>query len=109
MDHQCVYRSTMVATRPAPGQSVREVYCYAVPSSTEWNGNLAASAMVSNVFVDISDHKERKYQAFEAYKTEVRSYPHPRSVQYLEQCDVVQGLKVGLAAAEQFVLVRKIT
>lgn len=108
LDHQCVYRSTMVATRPVYGQSVREVYCYAVPSSTEWNGNLPVSTMMSNVFVDISDYREKKYNAFEEYKTEVRDYPHPRSIQYLEQCDTVRGLKVGLASAEEFLLVRKL-
>ena len=34
-DHQKVYESTLVAVRPVPGQIVKEVYCYNVPSSTE--------------------------------------------------------------------------
>ena len=53
LDHQMVYRSTLVAVRPVPGQTVRELYCYRVPSSTEWNPQLAHTAFLPNVMVDI--------------------------------------------------------
>ena len=34
LDHQNVYKSTLVAVRPVMGQVVKELYCYRVPSST---------------------------------------------------------------------------
>lgn len=107
-DHQEVYKSTLVAVRPVRGQVVKELYCYRVPSSTEWTPNKADTMFMPNYFVDIEKYAERKYEAFACYSTELREYPHPRSVQYLRETDKAAGLRVGLLAAEEFVLMRKI-
>lgn len=106
-DHQNVYKSTLVAVRPILGQVVRELYCYRVPSSTEWTPNKADTMFMPNVFVNITDVASVKYKAFSMYSTELRDYPHPRSVQYLQESDKAAGLKVGMLAAEEFVLLRK--
>lgn len=108
MDHQCVYKSTLVAVRPVMGQVVKELYCYRVPSSTEWTPNKADTMFMPNVFVDIEKESEIKYEAFSKYTTELREYPHPRSIRYLRESDKTVGLRVGLFCAEEFVLLRKI-
>lgn len=107
-DHQEVYKSTLVAARPVMGQVVKELYCYRVPSSTEWTPNKADTMFMPNYFVDIEKFAEIKYKAFACYSTELREYPHPRSVQYLRETDKAAGLSVGLLAAEEFVLLRKL-
>lgn len=107
-DHQNVYKSTLVAVRPVMGQVVKELYCYRVPSSTEWTPNKADTMFMPNYFVDIEQYADQKYKAFSCYSTELREYPHPRSVQYLRENDKVVGLRVGLLAAEEFVLLRKL-
>ncbi len=107
-DHQEVYKSTLVAVRPVMGQVVKELYCYRVPSSTEWTPNKADTMFMSNYFVDIEKFAEQKYKAFACYATELRDYPHPRSVQYLRENDKVVGLRVGMLAAEEFVMLRKL-
>ena len=61
-----------------------------------------------NVFVDTEKFAEQKYKAFSFYSTELRDYPHPRSVQYLRETDKAAGLRVGLLVAEEFVLLRKL-
>ena len=108
MDHQNVYKSTLVAVRPVLGQVVKELYCYRVPSSTEWTPNKEDTMFMPNYFVDIEKYAEQKYKAFACYATELREYPHPRSVQYLRETDKTAGLRVGLIAAEEFVMLRKI-
>lgn len=107
-DHQNVYKSTLVAVRPVMGQVVKELYCYRVPSSTEWTPNKADTMFMPNYFVDIEQYAEQKYKAFACYSTELRDYPHPRSVQHLREIDKAAGLRVGLLAAEEFVLLRKL-
>lgn len=107
-DHQNVYKSTLVAVRPVMGQLVKRLYCYQVPSSTEWTPCKPDTMFVPNVFIDISEFAEQKYEAFTKYTTELRDYPHPRSVQYLRETDIANGLKVGLNCAEQFMLLREI-
>ena len=107
-DHQEVYKSTLVAVRPVMGQVVKELYCYRVPSSTEWTPNKADTMFMPNYFVNIEKSAEQKYKAFACYSTELREYPHPRSVQYLREADKAVGIRIGLLVAEEFVLLRKL-
>ena len=109
-DHQCVFESTLVACRPVSGQCIKKLFLYSVPSSTEWNVQTSSTAFLPNWFEDISgEFAEKKYRALECYKTELREYPHPRSVQYLKIADIAEGNRVGLLAAESFILLRNIT
>jgi LmbE family N-acetylglucosaminyl deacetylase len=108
LDHQCVYRSTLVAVRPLPGQSVKELYCYRVPSSTEWSPQNSSTTFMPNVYSDISNYFMKKYDAIMQYQTEIKDYPHPRSIECVEKLDFCTGLKCGLASAEEFMLLRKI-
>lgn len=103
-DHQCVYESTLVACRPVPGQKIKELYSFSVPSSTEWSPQNSKTVFVPNVYVDIEGvFSEKKYIAMAAYKTELRDYPHPRSVETLRILDQAAGLQVGLKCAESFI------
>lgn len=108
LDHQMVYRSTLVAVRPVPGQCVRALYTYYVPSSTEWSPQLPHTVFMPNTMVDITGFEEKKEQALLAYQTEVRTYPHPRSPQYVRESDRSRGLQWGLGNSEAFCLLRQI-
>ena len=108
-DHRRVCESTLVACRPVPEQCVKRLFLYSVPSSTEWNAQTAANAFLPNWYEDISGlYAEKKYKAMECYQTELREYPHPRSIQYLKTADTAEGNKVGLLTAESFILLRSI-
>lgn len=61
-----------------------------------------------NVFSDISATLEVKLQAMQAYETEVRAYPHPRSLEALRHMAYRNGTIVGLPAAEMFQLVLEV-
>lgn len=108
LDHRRVYESTLVACRPTMTQSVKEIYCYRVPSSTEWSPQISTSIFMPNIIVDISDVLEHKYKAISAYETEVREYPHPRSVEHVRKLDTVSGLKCGKGPSEELMLLRKL-
>jgi LmbE family N-acetylglucosaminyl deacetylase len=61
-----------------------------------------------NMVVNIADFAEQKYAALAEYKTELREYPHPRSIEHVRKQDEAEGLKAGLLSAESFMLVRKV-
>ena len=105
-DHREVFKSTMVATRPVFGQVVKKVYCYNVPSSTEWAPQIPQCVYNPTNFVDIAQFSDVKKMAIEAYKTEMREYPHPRSVEYVSIADKYMGLSCGLNSAEGFIVIR---
>jgi N-acetylglucosamine malate deacetylase 1 len=110
-DHRIVARATMVATRPVAGSSVRRVCSFEVPSSTDWAPPQPGSVFAPNLYVDISETLETKLLAMKAYAdthhTEVRPYPHPRSLKALTAYAQRHGVAAGLIAAEPFVLLRE--
>jgi LmbE family N-acetylglucosaminyl deacetylase len=108
IDHVITCRATLTATRPTVGCSVRDLYVYEVPSSTEWGFEQFAPAFRPNVFVDIDLTLEKKIQAMQLYDTEARPFPHPRSPEALRALAHWRGAQVGLRAAEAFELVRRI-
>lgn len=108
-DHRLVFESTLVATRPLPGSSVRRLLCYEIGPTVGFGTPGSAVAFNPNVFVDIAPFLEKKLQAMRCYRTELREYPHPRSLQGIELFARERGLRVGLAAAECFELIRELS
>jgi LmbE family N-acetylglucosaminyl deacetylase len=108
VDHRIVHEAVVVACRPQPGHCVRELLFFEVPSSTEWRPRESASAFSPNWFVDVSATLETKLEALNAYATELRDFPHPRSVTAVRALAQWRGSTVGLMAAEAFLLGRKL-
>ena len=110
-DHRLVARATMVATRPVPGTSVRRVCSFEIPSSTDWAPPIPGSVFMPNLFVDISETLETKLTAMKAYAqtyvSELRPFPHPRSLEALRAYAQRSGATSGLFAAEPFMVLRE--
>ncbi len=103
VDHQIAYRAVITATRPLKGETVKEICSFEIPSSTEWRYPLNFSP---DIFFDISTTIDIKIRALEKYKTELRKYPHPRSLEGVKLIAKNWGIKVGLEYAEAFKVVR---
>ncbi len=108
IDHRIVYTATMTACRPAPGNTVRCIYAFETPSRTEWLGPNPETTFLPQRFVAIADFMELKRQALEAYATEIRDFPHARSLDAIVALATWRGASVGLDAAEAFEIVRQI-
>jgi len=103
IDHQITYKAVITATRPLPDETVREIYSFEVPSSTEWNCPLSFSP---EVFFDITETVDLKTKALSVYKSELRRFPHPRSLKGVEINAEVWGMKTGVKYAEAFKAIR---
>jgi N-acetylglucosamine malate deacetylase 1 len=108
VDHRVVHEAVVVACRPQPGHCVRELLFFEVPSSTEWRPPDVAAPFAPSWFVDISGTLGRKLDALNAYATELRAFPHPRSPEAVRALAQWRGASAGFAAAEAFVLGRKL-
>ena len=107
LDHQLVYKSTMVAARPSNGRAP-DVLLYETPSATEWQGYDRNNAFIPNVFIDITATLERKLAALHCYDLELRTFPHPRSEEGIRAYASYRGLAAGLSAAESYCLTRAV-
>jgi LmbE family N-acetylglucosaminyl deacetylase len=109
IDHRRLHEAVVTACRPIPGQTVERLLSFEVASSTEWQPPGSAQVFHPNWFVDISTQWERKCLALEAYASEMRPWPHARSIESLEHLARWRGAQVGVNAAEAFYLLRQIT
>lgn len=109
IDHRIVFDAVITAARPIERTFVKEIYCFETPSSTEWNFGRSDAAFNPNVFVDIGETLGRKMEAIKCYRSEIRDFPHPRSVYALETIAARWGAVVNRNYAEAFELIRKIT
>lgn len=105
IDHQVIHRAVVTACRPLPGQSVRTLLFFEIPSSTEWQ---TPTAFLPNWFVPIDETLNRKVEALESYGSELREFPHPRSISAVKALAAWRGASIGVNAAEAFVLGRLI-
>ena len=90
IDHTVVYRAVMTATRPLPDTNIKWVFAYETLSSTEWNYN-EKDKFLPNYFVNIEDHLEEKLSAMRHYESELREFPHPRSIEAMRHNAMVWG------------------
>ena len=105
IDHQITYKAVLTATRPMTNETVKEIYSFEILSSTEWNYPLTFSP---SVFFDISETIEIKQKAMNEYKSELREYPHPRSLEGIKMNAANWGMRMGVKFAEIFMCIRQI-
>ena len=84
VDHRRLHEAVVTACRPTPGHVVRQLLSFEVASSTEWQPPGSSPAFQPNWFVNISDQWVRKREALAAYSSEMRDWPHPRSLEDVE-------------------------
>jgi LmbE family N-acetylglucosaminyl deacetylase len=107
-DHRLVFEAAMVVTRPKPALGIKKVLCYEVLSETEWAAPSVENTFIPNVYVDISETVETKLKAMSEYKSELKEFPHPRSLKAISALAKVRGAAAGVDAAEAFMLVREV-
>jgi LmbE family N-acetylglucosaminyl deacetylase len=103
--HRITYQAVLTACRPLSGCSVKILYGFEIPSSTEWAFPHYANAFSPNVFVQVGDTIEAKIKAMHCYKSERREYPHPRSHEALRSIATKWGSVANLDRAEAFELI----
>jgi len=102
LDHRITFQACLTACRPLENETVKEIYSFEVPSSTEWGTH----TFTPNVFVDISETFDKKIEALKCYESELRPYPHPRSLEAIKTLAMYRGYQSGLQLTEAFKLIR---
>jgi LmbE family N-acetylglucosaminyl deacetylase len=106
IDHRIAHQAVLTACRPLPGASVRSIYAFETPSSTEWAG--PSAAFRPNRHVAIGEVWAAKAAALEAYAGEIRPYPHARSIEGIKALAQWRGVAAGVPMAEAFEIVRQV-
>lgn len=103
-DHKILFEAVSVATRPTE-TFIEAIYAFDTASSTEWG---YPRAFIPDTWVDISSTIDIKLAAMAKYKTELKDYPHPRSLKALKYKSLSAGSQCLMCAAESFMTIRRI-
>ena len=99
-DHQLVFDSTLVVTRPH-SSSVKQLLSYECPGPVK-------QPFQPTVYQNVEKEFSYKLEAFKMYKSEVMKFPHPRSIEAIENLAIQRGVECSLKKAEAFQLIRSI-
>lgn len=106
IDHQYTSRAVLTAARPQTKNSVDEILFFEINSSTDYQINSNGLQFMPNYFVDISKTVKLKKKALEIYKSEMKKYPHSRSVKAILNKNISIGNSIGLGSCEAFQIAR---
>ena len=109
IDHRITFQAVMTACRPQPDDTVKSIFSFEIPSSTEWQAFNNQPPFIPNFFMEINeDNLNAKQKAMECYEYEKRYFPHPRSIEALKIQAQKRGIEIGKNLAEAYMLIRSI-
>jgi len=104
-DHQVVFEAALVALRPK-SEFIEEIYSFYTVSATEWGYPRLFSP---DTWVGFNyEIMRQKLDAFAAYETEICMYPHPRSLEAVENLAKMTGNQCCMEYAEAFETIRRV-
>lgn len=106
IDHRITNEAVLTACRPDGKCKVKRIYSFETPSSSEWAFNYA-EPFTPNVFFDVTKTFDSKIEGLKQYISEIRDYPHPRSVEGVKSLEKLRGTNARFEMAEGFVLLRE--
>jgi LmbE family N-acetylglucosaminyl deacetylase len=107
-DHKAVFNAGLVASRPVKYHHVKRIYSYETLSETEWFAPVSEDAFIPTMFVNITDFFEAKLEAMKCFKSQLKEFPHSRSLKTIESLATFRGSTVGFSYAEAFTTIRTI-
>ncbi|OFY51428.1 MAG: GlcNAc-PI de-N-acetylase [Bacteroidetes bacterium GWF2_41_31] len=106
-DHEAVFNAALVAARPINNCSVKKIYAYETLSETEWAAPFGDDNFIPNRFVNITKEFKLKLEAMECFKSQLKPFPNPRSLEAIEALAKYRGATVGFERAEAFMVIRE--
>lgn len=103
-DHKRLFEAANIATRPTR-EYIEAIYAFDTASSTEWG---YPRKFVPDTWIDISKQLDTKLKALACYKSEMREFPHPRSLEAIRVKAIAWGVQVCSSACEVFMTVRRV-
>lgn len=107
-DHFETAQAAMVALRPIVNPWLKIIYQYETLSESEWNIPSVDNTFIPTAWNDISEYYTQKVKAMHCYNSQLREFPHPRSLEAMQALAKLRGSTIGCQAAEAFSIIRQL-
>ena len=108
IDHRILANAVLTAFRPQPYESCKEIRFFEVASATDFGHHSVTGKFLPNLFISIEEEWPYKLKALDAYKSEIRDFPHSRSKEGIKNLAEYRGKQIGIPMAEAFEVIRKL-
>jgi LmbE family N-acetylglucosaminyl deacetylase len=108
VDHRIVAEATLTAFRPQAKEIWEKILAFEIPSSTDFAYFKKNKTFQPNYFLDIKKYWNKKKNALQAYKTEMKKFPNSRSLKGIEILSKFRGMQNGLQQAEAYEILKSI-
>lgn len=105
-DHRIAFDAVAACTKPFRFPFLREILMMEVMSETDAALNLPETTFSPNVFVDVTEHFEKKLGIMGIFESELLPYPLTRNIEALKAQARSRGYPVNVEYAEAFMLLR---
>lgn len=107
-DHKYVFDAAAACTKWFRYPFIKRVLAYETVSETEFGINPMIGAFKPNVFINIAEHVNDKWEIMKIFETEIGVFPFPRSRESIEALSRHRGSASGFNAAEAFMLLKEV-
>jgi LmbE family N-acetylglucosaminyl deacetylase len=107
-DHKVIFDVVAACTKSFRYPFIRKVRAYETLSETEFGITPESSGFRPNLWIDITEHLEKKIMIMKKYKGEMGKHPFPRSERNINALATIRGATAGVEAAEAFLSLKEI-
>ncbi len=100
-DHKIISSVISTCTKNFRFKSIKRIFAYETLSETNFN-LIKKNVFFPNYYEDISKFMNKKIKALKIYKSEVKKFPFPRSIDAIKALAKVRGSEIGVSFAEAF-------
>lgn len=104
LDHRRTHEAAVTALRPCGRRLPRLIALYE-GTVLGWQ---SSAGIGGKLYVDVAATLDTKIAALRAYRSQIRSYPHPVSEDAVRRLAAMRGLECGMDCAERFQLLQMI-
>ena len=105
IDHVITAKTVTTVFRPLPNIPRPTILYFETASSTDWTID---DHFKPNIHINITEFIDKKKSALECYHSEMREFPHSRSIKNIIHLASTRGSSVGFNVAESFMLGRMV-
>jgi len=107
-DHRLIFHATYSCTKTFRYPFINKLYMCETLSETEFAPATSEESFIPNVFVNISEHIEKKIEIMKLFQSEIAEHPFPRSERNIRALATLRGATSGCEYAESFMLLKEI-
>ena len=107
-DHRIVFEALTACTKSFRYPFIKKIMMCEVISETDFSPALPENIFIPNVFMDISDFIERKYELLNVFESELLTSPYTRSIDAILALSKYRGSQINVNYAEAFMLLKEV-